>query len=70
MAIFSKNFGGAMAPLAPPDYAYASSRRSVWPPLVRGPIGSNRSNRLKAGPALAIFITNNYLLTSCNGEIR
>jgi len=28
------------------------SRRSAGPPLPRGPIGSNRSNRLKAGPAV------------------
>jgi len=28
-------------------------RRSAGPPLARGPIGSNRINRLKAGPTPA-----------------
>ena len=32
-------------------------RRSAWPPLARGPIRRNRSNRLKTGPVCGHLVT-------------
>jgi len=51
-------------------FAYVG-RRSVGPPAARGPIGSNPSNRLKAGRAhglVAHFISVSYLKLMSNSH--
>jgi len=40
------------------DRKWSLCRWSAEPPLTRGPIGSNRSNRLKAGPACTHCFSN------------
>jgi len=41
---------------------------SAGHPLARGPIGSNRSNRLRTGPGVCIGVLGVYLIARCNSR--